>query len=118
MFEGDARSVQMIFPPNAPEALKGKIEMRGFGIVDVPFCDRHKLTHIYALHKDESLIDSQRQILSEKDWPEISIPITNRSALTWPACPIFSNNIAHSAKIIAFHAGFALPFEKNAIVRP
>lgn len=108
-FRLKGQDVEMVFPPNAPESLRGSIEMRGFGIVKAPFCEAHRLTHAYVLYKDEAAADSLRQIPKEQDWPKIELPLKGDEAISWSTCPVFSKNIAHCAKIIALHAGFALP---------
>lgn len=107
-FEAGKSAIMMIFPPKSPPALKGRIEMRGLGLIEVPLSDTHKLTHAYALHKDETMLDSHRQMPLRDDWPEISLPLINGEPQSWRACPVFSGNIAHCAKIIALHAGFTL----------
>lgn len=108
-FRQDGADIMMIFPPNAPDTLQGMIEMRGYGMIKAPFSRAHKLTHAYALTHDKTEIDSLRQIAPQSDWPRISLPIDTAEAVSWPTCRVFSGNIAHCAKIIALHAGFALP---------
>ena len=108
-FKVNKNTILMAFPQKSPDVLKGMIEMRGFGFVKVPFSNAHKLTHAYALSNDETMLDSHRQLPLKPDWSKISLPIENAEPLSWSACPVFSGNIAHCAKIIALHAGFALP---------
>lgn len=108
-FKANKNATLMTYPPKSPEVLRGMMEMRGFGLVKVPFSNAHQLTHVYALSNDEAMLDSHRQLPPKPDWPEISLPMGNAEPILWRACPVFSGNIAHCAKIIALHAGFALP---------
>lgn len=112
-FTAENDQIIMHAPLGMPNPLRGKLELRGFGLIDVPYKDTGALDHCFTLHKMDadktSIQDHHRLPQSEAERPKILVPIGENETLARHALPIFASDVRHSAQIILAEAGFVLP---------
>lgn len=100
-------------PSSLPDHLHGTLELRGFGLIKLPFIEEARLDHCFTLHAMVAGLSQQqnqyRLSPPATERPKISIPIGNNGTIARHHLPIFASDMRHSAQIILAEAGFVLP---------